>query len=400
MYRRSFPVICTKLRCVLHEHRRKIRPSDRADNLFYYVRQIHSARRLLEKDNTYKRQLVKAEDFENIKDKSKETYLEMVHIYENSSVQRRGHVEFIYSAMKHMKEFGVHKDLEVYKALISVLPKGKFIPTNIFQAEFMHYPKQQQCIIDVLEQMEDNGVMPDAELETILINIFGRRGHPVRKYWRMMYWMPKFKNLSPWPLPNPVPNDNLELAKLAMKRISSVDLQSKVVVYQTAELADSVDDTWVVSVQSPDQRKLVDTHPENIPVYVKGSYRVWLRDAAVNYFILMRKPVQKPQVAAEDPDDVSNLRDPVIDISGDRITAVVQAPSVHEQDDGTILAMCATGTSSRDSLLSWIRLLETDGNPQLAKIPVVFTLKFSPGDKLFLEEGIISEEQKTIPPSK
>ncbi|XP_049960244.1 evolutionarily conserved signaling intermediate in Toll pathway, mitochondrial isoform X2 [Schistocerca serialis cubense] len=226
------------------------------------------------------------------------------------------------------------------------------------------------------------------------------RGHPVRKYWRMMYWMPKFKNLSPWPLPNPVPNDNLELAKLAMKRISSVDLQSKVVVYQTAELADSVDDTWVVSVQSPDQRKLVDTHPENIPVYVKGAYRVWLRDAAVNYFILMRKPVQKPQVAAEDPDDVSNLRDPVIDTSGDRITAVVQAPSVHEQDDGTILAMCATGTSSRDSLLSWIRLLEADGNPQLAKIPVVFTLKSPPGDKLFLEEGIISEEQKTIPPSK
>ncbi|XP_046996827.1 evolutionarily conserved signaling intermediate in Toll pathway, mitochondrial [Schistocerca americana] len=400
MYRRSFPMICTKLRCVLHEHRRKTRPSDHAENLFYYVRQIHSARRLLEKDNTYKRQLIKAEDFENIKDKSKETYLEMVHIYENSSVQRRGHVEFIYSAMKHMKEFGVHKDLEVYKALINVLPKGKFIPTNIFQAEFMHYPKQQQCIIDVLEQMEDNGVMPDAELETILINIFGRRGHPVRKYWRMMYWMPKFKNLSPWPLPNPVPNDNLELAKLAMKRISSVDLQSKVVVYQTAELADSVDDTWVVSVQSPDQRKLVDTHPENIPVYVKGAYRVWLRDAAVNYFILMRKPVQKPQVAAEDPDDVSNLRDPVIDTSGDRITAVVQAPSVHEQDDGTILAMCATGTSSRDSLLSWIRLLEADGNPQLAKIPVVFTLKSPPGDKLFLEEGIISEEQKTIPPSK
>lgn len=76
------------------------------------------------------------------------------------------------------------------------------------------------------------GVMPDVEMENLLLNIFGKRGHPVRKYWRMMYWMPKFKNISPWPLPNPVPNNSLELAKMAMERMSSVDLQSKVSVYQ------------------------------------------------------------------------------------------------------------------------------------------------------------------------
>jgi signaling intermediate in Toll pathway protein len=76
------------------------------------------------------------------------------------------------------------------------------------------------------------GVMPDPDMENMLINIFGRRGHPVRKYWRMMYWMPKFKNISPWPLPNPVPSTSLELAKLALERMSSVDLQSEVSVYQ------------------------------------------------------------------------------------------------------------------------------------------------------------------------
>jgi signaling intermediate in Toll pathway protein len=76
------------------------------------------------------------------------------------------------------------------------------------------------------------GVMPDVEMEDLLINIFGRRGHPVRKYWRMMYWMPKFKNISPWLLPNPVPSCSLELAKMALERMSSVDLQSKVSVYE------------------------------------------------------------------------------------------------------------------------------------------------------------------------
>lgn len=46
---------------------------------------------------------------------------------------------------------------QVYKKLLDLMPKGKMIPTNIFQQEFMHYPRQQQCAIDCLEQMEVNG---------------------------------------------------------------------------------------------------------------------------------------------------------------------------------------------------------------------------------------------------
>lgn len=104
-----------------------------------------------------KRALILKGSFENSKEKDKNNYLEMVKIFEDKDVHRRNHVEFIYAALKNMEDFGVHKDLEVYKALINVMPKGKFIPTNFIQVEFMHYPKQQQCIIDLLEQMEDNG---------------------------------------------------------------------------------------------------------------------------------------------------------------------------------------------------------------------------------------------------
>lgn len=117
-----------------------------------HIRLIHLYK-CLNAENT----LVTKDFFENIQDKSKETFLDMIHIFESKGVHRRGHVEFIYAALRHMEEFGVHKDLEVYKSLIDVLPKGKFIPTNIFQAEFQHYPKQQQCIIDLLDQMEENG---------------------------------------------------------------------------------------------------------------------------------------------------------------------------------------------------------------------------------------------------
>lgn len=55
--------------------------------------------------------------------------------------------------------------------------------------------------------------------------------------------------------------------------------------------------------------------------------------------------------------------------------------SVHQQDDGTIYAICATGTSTKDSLLSWVRLLEQNGNPELANIPVLFKFRSPVNDK-------------------
>lgn len=89
-------------------------------------------------------------------DKSKETYLEAINAYKIREKHRKGHVEFITAALKYMKEFGVEKDLEVYRQLVDVMPKGKFVAQNVLQAEFMHYPKQQQCILELLCQMEYN----------------------------------------------------------------------------------------------------------------------------------------------------------------------------------------------------------------------------------------------------
>lgn len=44
---------------------------------------------------------------------------------------------------------------------------------------------------------------------------------------------------------------------------------------------------------------------------------------------------------------------------------------IHEQDEQTIFGICATGTSSKDSLLSWIRCLQ-ENNPDLKEIPILF----------------------------
>ncbi|XP_053698085.1 evolutionarily conserved signaling intermediate in Toll pathway, mitochondrial [Sabethes cyaneus] len=332
----------------------------------------------------------RAQFFEHISKKDKQNYIDMVRIFENKSVHRRNHVEFIYAALKHMQEFGVQKDLEVYKALINVMPKGKFIPTNIFQEEFMHYPRQQQCIIDLLEQMEDNGVIPDYEMEAMLMNVFGKKGHPVRKYWRMMYWMPKFKNLSPWPLPNPVPDDSLELAKLAVERMCSVDLKSHISVFDTVEVSDALDQTWIVSGQSSEQSELLARHSQK-PVFIEGPFLIWLRNRSINYFLLKSESNAPPPENDEDVDDVRRITIPFLGIGMTYATAPARKlalkRSVHEQEDGTIFAICCTGSSTKDSLLSWVRLLEKHGNPCLEHLPVLFKFSSPVPDQLLSVSG-------------
>ena len=92
------------------------------------------------------------------KAKDKRTFQDAIVKYDFvQGTHKRGHVEFIYAALSRMKEYGVERDLETYKKLLDVFPKGKLIPRNAWQVEFMHYPKQQQCCIDVLDQMESNG---------------------------------------------------------------------------------------------------------------------------------------------------------------------------------------------------------------------------------------------------
>lgn len=52
-----------------------------------------------------------------------------------------------------------------------------------------------------------------------------------------------------------------------------------------------------------------------------------------------------------------------------------------------------SGTSSRDSLLSWIRLLERNGNAVLEKIPVIFTL-IAPPNEIAIHETLPADNEK------
>ena len=64
-----------------------------------------------------------------------------------------------------------------------------------------------------------------------LIEIFGKQSHTFRKYQRMMYWLPKFKYSNPYYVPYDLPNDRIELAKMALQRMA-VDLENEVSIFE------------------------------------------------------------------------------------------------------------------------------------------------------------------------
>ncbi|XP_074647411.1 evolutionarily conserved signaling intermediate in Toll pathway, mitochondrial-like [Tubulanus polymorphus] len=320
-------------------------------------------------------------------DRDRKTFEAAISVYlKREGVHRRGSVEFIYAALKRMKEFGINRDIEAYKSLLKIFPVGKMVAKSAWQVEMQHYPKHQQCCMDLLEQMEENGITPDDEIGNIVYSVFGKDTHAMRKYQRMMYWMPKFKNINPWPIPKYLPTDPTELARLALKRMSR-DRENMIDVYWTNDLQDRhdlfVEDTFVVGAQAPEQMKLLEEHPLNQPVYVEGGYHVWIKEKMLTYFVLTSEcdpsvfekyDEQKNKVE----DDANLFTFPSFFESEQPESSLVLPPSVHQQEGGNILAMCISGTGSKDSLKCWIRFLERT-NPALKKMAVVFQLRTPEG---------------------
>ena len=266
----------------------------------------------------------------------------------------------------------------MYKALIEVFPKEKMVPRSVWQVEFMHYPKQQQCAIDLMDQMEDNGVIPDHDFGVRLKKVFGTDAHAFRKYRRMMYWMPKFKHANPYPVPKDLPDDDLSLALLALKRMA-VDRENKISVWNSAEQdPEAKEDTFIASAQSVTQQNLIKKHSPSKPLFVEGGYPCWLRHKSATYFILRADPdlelLASLRQAEKDLETDANLFDWKNFWEDEEGGKLVPLRSVHEQDDGTVLAMVITGTGTKDSLVTWIRCLQ-QANPSLEQIPVVFRLR-------------------------
>lgn len=61
---------------------------------------------------------------------------------------------------------------------------------------------------------------------------------------------------------------------------------NKYSLIQTENIQSSIDKTWIVSGQSPSQKKLLQEHDKRAPVILEGGEHVWLRKKRITYFVL------------------------------------------------------------------------------------------------------------------
>ncbi|XP_061181128.1 evolutionarily conserved signaling intermediate in Toll pathway, mitochondrial-like [Saccostrea echinata] len=334
-------------------------------------------------------------------EKTQETFNTAVKIYKlNAGLYMRGHIEFGEVALSKLEEYELQYNLEVYKMIFSIFPEGKYLPTSKIAAEFTPFPRQQDAALQILTKMFDNGVIPDEEFGRMIISRFSQRSKVFTRYLRMLYWMPKFKYMNPWPIPRPPPKDPIQLAVLALKRMS-FDLETKITVVndsKESEISATRSGKFIASAQSPKQRELLSRHPSSKPIIVEGEHYVYLRKVCQKVFFLKTDPEE--EITGEDPDyykalkeeDVEDMFNFTTPLSGEEQTALVPKKSVHEQEDGTVYAMCITSDSSKESLQDWIQFLQTT-NSALEHIPVLFRIKDA--DSL-LKETIRQEEEEEL----
>lgn len=165
-----------------------------------------------------------------------------------------------------------------------------------------------------------------------------------------------------------------------------------------------IEDTWICFSQSDSQQELInELDMAKYRISLEGPFDVWVDEHLLKYFILYARDVMpKKEVNLIEEQlnkehelhskfhfylysssiyNSNNLISLIVDVSdiplsnfGNREIENVINPfkQMHIQDDGTILSIVATGTSSRQSLVVWLKMFEKE-NPRLKSMPVLMT---------------------------
>lgn len=71
-------------------------------------------------------------------------------------------------------------------------------------------------------------------------------------------------------------------------------------VFQSCDVDNVLDDTFIASAQSVAQRNLIAGHPTGVPLYVEGGFNTWLRDKCLTYFVLKAEQSDKHKKYTEE----------------------------------------------------------------------------------------------------
>lgn len=283
---------------------------------------------------------------------------------------RMTYVDFVDESLAKLKELGVDKDINSYKELLRVFPPGKYHPKSRYDIGLFSAP-QQLCGIRILTQMENAGVKPDKEMEVLVERAFSRYSQVWQKVCRMNYWTMKGRNLDPYPIPEKLPENPKELAKIAIERMVD-DPRTRMIVGDTSSIEGSIDKTWITYSQSPVQSQIIEKLDENSVLFIEDCGLTYVGDNYLGYFALKVYDDEefKKTLVKEPP--TFNYNRLKVKFWGKPIREKLnEMEEEYHIDNYRLLAIGMTGTSSNDSLSSWLKMMQ-QRNPKLAKMNVVF----------------------------
>lgn len=153
-------------------------------------------------------------------EKNKAGFLKVIEEFLKGDKSKRGHVEFIFSAVKRLEEFHVEKDFEVYHRLLDVFPTHHFYALTRLDALWSRYQPQIEAAVAVLERMDYFGVVPTYETVKKLSDILGENSQPVDKALRMGWWHSMMQDANPYNIGGTERYRPYVLAGLVLKRMA------------------------------------------------------------------------------------------------------------------------------------------------------------------------------------
>lgn len=302
---------------------------------------------------------------------------------------RIGYVDFIDEALDKLDALGLNRNLEAYKEILRVFPPGRYCPKSSWDIGMFHAP-QQIAAVRVIQKMEFNRVRPDKEVEEIVTAAFSRHSDVWKKIARVNYWSSKSRNFDPHPLPEEVPKELHQVAKHALMRMLD-DESSVITVTSTASLPDVVDRTWIVFAQSSTQKAIISRLDKKSILYLEETGTTYVNDKYLSYFTLRvyddEETIKQRAIIPEKDYNFNTLK---MGFYGKPLKEKLKEfEEVHHIDNSYILATGFTGTSSPDSALSWLKILQRR-NPNLRNLNVIFRLKRPTNDLTVVDTNLNS----------
>ena len=117
-----------------------------------------------------------------------------------------------------------------------------------------------------------------------------------------------------------------------------------------------MDASWILSGQSPLQKRIITKLPPKNTCYIDGPACVYVRDIKVRYILLSTSSmhsVDEEWIDQREIHDYSDLRSKLYDLNAEN------EPSIHHQSDMTILALAVLQQNTQQNVSSWISQLYT-----------------------------------------